>query len=61
MSLAELEQDIQQRDLKDSTRPFSPLRKAADAIEINTDGLSIAQVTEKIVSLYHQQQSRILE
>ncbi|NEQ67202.1 MAG: bifunctional pantoate--beta-alanine ligase/(d)CMP kinase, partial [Symploca sp. SIO2D2] len=61
VSLAELEQDIQQRDLKDSTRTFSPLRKAADAIEINTDGLSIAQVTEKIVSLYHQQQSGILE
>jgi len=27
--------------------------KAADAIEANTDGLTIAEVTEKIVSLYH--------
>ncbi|NES20738.1 MAG: bifunctional pantoate--beta-alanine ligase/(d)CMP kinase [Symploca sp. SIO3E6] len=57
INLAEIERDIQQRDLKDSTRAFSPLRKAADAIEINTDGLNIAQVTEKIVSIYHQQQS----
>jgi len=61
VSLAELERDIQQRDLRDSTRTFAPLRKAADAIEINTDGLSITQVTEKIVSLYHQQQSAIVE
>jgi pantoate ligase/cytidylate kinase len=61
VSLAELERDIQQRDLRDSTRTFAPLRKAIDAIEVNTDGLSIAQVTEKIVSLYNQQQSAIIE
>ncbi|NEP57815.1 MAG: bifunctional pantoate--beta-alanine ligase/(d)CMP kinase [Symploca sp. SIO2G7] len=61
VSLAELEQDIQQRDFRDSTRIFAPLRKAADAIEVNTDGLSIAQVTDKIVSLYHQQLSALIE
>ena len=61
VSLAELERDIQQRDFRDSTRTFAPLRKAADAIEINTDGLSIAQVTDKIVSLYPQQQSGLVE
>ncbi len=54
VSLEQLERDIQQRDLRDSTRALAPLRKAADAIEISTDGLNIAEVTERIVSLYHQ-------
>jgi pantoate ligase/cytidylate kinase len=59
VSLEKLERDIQERDLRDSTRALAPLRKAADAIEINTDGLSIAEVTEQIVSLYHQRLSEL--
>jgi pantoate ligase/cytidylate kinase len=55
VSLEQLEQDIQKRDVRDSTRALAPLRKAPDAIEITTDGLSIAEVIERIVSLYHQQ------
>jgi pantoate ligase/cytidylate kinase len=54
ISLEELERDISLRDLKDSTRQLSPLCKAADAIEIQTDGLSITEVTQKIVKLYQQ-------
>jgi pantoate ligase/cytidylate kinase len=54
VSLEQLEQDIQQRDLRDSTRALAPLCKAADAIEIQTDNLSIAEVTERIVNLYYQ-------
>ncbi|HEY9633647.1 MAG TPA: bifunctional pantoate--beta-alanine ligase/(d)CMP kinase [Coleofasciculaceae cyanobacterium] len=54
VSLEQLERDIQERDLRDSTRALAPLRKAADAIEIETDGLSITEVTERIVSLYGQ-------
>lgn len=52
--LADLEQAIYERDLKDSTRPISPLRKAGDAIEIVTDDLTIDEVVAKIVSLYQQ-------
>jgi pantoate ligase/cytidylate kinase len=55
VSLEQLERDIQERDFRDSTRAVAPLRKAADAIEIETDNLSIPDVTERIVSLYHQQ------
>jgi pantoate ligase/cytidylate kinase len=44
-----LEQDIQKRDYSDSTRAIAPLRKALDAIEIVTDGLNIAEVTQKIL------------
>lgn len=57
VSLEQLESEIQQRDLRDSTRAIAPLCKAADAIEIKTDGLSIVEVTERIISLYHQRLS----
>jgi pantoate ligase / CMP/dCMP kinase len=54
LSLTELERTIRDRDRMDSTRRVSPLRKADDAIEIQTDNLSINEVTAKIVSLYQQ-------
>lgn len=54
VSLEQLERDIAERDWKDSTRAVSPLRKAADAIEITTDGMSVTEVTEKIVDYYQQ-------
>ncbi len=50
--LEQLEKDIQTRDDFDSHRTLAPLKKAFDAIEVNTDGLSIEEVTAKIVSLY---------
>jgi pantoate ligase/cytidylate kinase len=50
--LEDLEREIAQRDQQDSTRAIAPLVKAADAIEIQTDGLSIPEVTNKIVQLY---------
>ncbi len=57
ISLEQLERDIAQRDWKDSTREIAPLQKAADAIEISTDGKSVAQVTDEIVDYYHQRLS----
>ncbi|MGB7415033.1 MAG: bifunctional pantoate--beta-alanine ligase/(d)CMP kinase [Thermosynechococcaceae cyanobacterium] len=47
-----LQQQIALRDRKDSQRAISPLCKAYDAVEVNTDGLSITEVTEQIVALY---------
>lgn len=54
VNLEQLEQAIYERDRKDSTRTVSPLRKAEDAIELQTDHLSIAQVVETIVKLYRE-------
>ncbi len=54
VSLEQIERDIAERDWKDSNRTVSPLRKAADAIEINTDGLSVFEVTSQIVDFYKQ-------
>jgi pantoate ligase / CMP/dCMP kinase len=50
----QLAADIAERDRKDSQRAVAPLRKAADAVEILTDGLSVDDVVEKIVSLYRE-------
>lgn len=52
--LADLEQSIKERDRKDSTRCIAPLQKAPDAIEIQTDDLTVDEVTAKIVGLYRQ-------
>jgi pantoate ligase/cytidylate kinase len=52
--LEALERSIYERDRKDSTRAIAPLRQAQDAIELQTDNLSIDDVTDKIVGLYHQ-------
>ncbi|MEG4111922.1 MULTISPECIES: bifunctional pantoate--beta-alanine ligase/(d)CMP kinase [unclassified Microcoleus] len=54
ISLAQLEQDIALRDEKDSTRALAPLRKAADAVEIQTDNLTVAEVIDRIVVLYKE-------
>jgi pantoate ligase/cytidylate kinase len=56
-SLESLEKAIDDRDRQDSTRRVAPLRKAVDAIELVTDGLTIDQVVAKIVSLYQQRHS----
>ncbi len=54
IDLEQLAQDIQQRDEQDSNRAIAPLKKADDAIELITDGLTIEEVVEKIVNFYHQ-------
>ncbi|GAA0086240.1 (d)CMP kinase [Clostridium sp. CTA-7] len=43
-------EDIIKRDYIDSNREIDPLKRAEDAIEIDTTGLSISEVTEKICS-----------
>lgn len=47
-SYEEILKDIIRRDTEDSTREIDPLRKAEDATEIDTTGLNIEEVTEKI-------------
>ncbi len=59
LSLQDLEQAIFERDHKDSTRAISPLRKAEDAIEIQTDAMSVAEVVNAIVHLYQEVTERV--
>lgn len=50
-SFEELKRDIERRDHLDMTREISPLTKADDAIEIDTTGKSIEEVTSQIIDL----------
>lgn len=51
IELQRLEQEIIERDKRDTERTNSPLKKADDAIEIDTSGLTIDEQVERIVSL----------
>ena len=43
--------DIEKRDYNDSHRALAPLKKADDATEVDTTGMTIDHVCEKIISL----------
>jgi cytidylate kinase len=45
-----VESDLSNRDTIDSTRECAPLKKAEDAIYVDTTNLNIQQVVEKILS-----------
>lgn len=49
-TLEELRKDMERRDYLDTHRSASPLRKADDAIEVDTTSLDIAQVVEKVLA-----------
>ena len=50
-SIEEIAKEIAERDLQDMTRENSPLKKADDAVEIDTSDMSIEEVTEYIYRL----------
>jgi cytidylate kinase len=43
-------EEVVVRDHRDSTRPIAPLRRAADAIEVDSSGVGIEEVVERIVA-----------
>lgn len=51
-------EQITTRDQMDSTREHAPLKRAEDAIEIDTSDLSIDQVIEKIADFARQKRKR---
>ncbi len=54
LPLEEIMDDIRYRDAQDMGRKHGPLRKAPDAVEIDTTHLTIDQQVEKIVTLAQQ-------
>jgi 3-phosphoshikimate 1-carboxyvinyltransferase len=50
-SLVGVARELERRDKRDSTREASPLRPAADAVELDTSDLSIEEVIDQIVDL----------
>ncbi|HHT36202.1 MAG TPA: (d)CMP kinase [Firmicutes bacterium] len=51
LDFGKLVSDLKQRDHLDSTRAVSPLRKADDAVEIDTTDLTVAEVVEQVLKL----------
>ncbi|EJR47913.1 MULTISPECIES: (d)CMP kinase [Bacillus cereus group] len=50
-NLEQLKEEIAQRDKLDSEREVSPLKKADDALELDTTSLSIEEVVQKIMGI----------
>ena len=57
--LAQIQRDIEERDARDSQRDVAPLSKAADAIEVNTDGLTIEQVVERVINVVKEETGKL--
>ena len=57
-NLARLSIDISERDKRDATRAIAPLRPAADAVQIDTTGLSIDEVVALVVELVRDRLSQ---
>ena len=53
-NLRELKQEIVERDFQDTHRQHSPLKKAADAIEIDSSNMNIEEVTEAVLNIVRQ-------
>lgn len=49
--LDDLVNEIHERDRKDSSRHLSPLRRATDAVEVDTSGLTVEDQVEKILNI----------
>ncbi|MBR0171968.1 MAG: (d)CMP kinase [Lachnospiraceae bacterium] len=47
-----VKREIEERDLRDMTRAESPLKKADDAIEVDTSAMTIDEVTTHILELW---------
>lgn len=52
--LDEIEKDIIARDEQDMNREISPLRKAEDAVELDTTHMNIEQVTQAMCDLFEK-------
>ena len=57
-ALADVASELRARDLSDRTRVASPLTKAPDAIVVDTTGLTIDQVLERVSKIVHDAMSR---
>jgi cytidylate kinase len=51
VNIADLSQEIRERDLRDSNRPVAPLRPAEDALILDSTALTIEQVVDQVLAL----------
>ena len=53
-SLEEIEKDIIERDTRDKNRAIAPLRRAEDAVYLDTSDMNIDEVAAEIERLYRE-------
>lgn len=53
-NLDEIEQDIIARDKQDMERKIAPLKQAEDALLLDSSDMTIQEVVDKIVALFHE-------
>lgn len=56
--LEEIKEDIRKRDRADISRPTGPLKKASDAIEVDTSNLTIEEQVEKIIQIIKNKEEK---
>lgn len=54
VELEEVLAALHERDQRDSTRAVAPLRKAADAVEIDTSAMTFGEVVEEVLALVEE-------
>jgi cytidylate kinase len=50
VTLKDIEDDLRNRDTIDSTREFAPLKKAEDAVYIDTTNMTIEEVVDRVLT-----------
>jgi 3-phosphoshikimate 1-carboxyvinyltransferase len=53
-NLATLSRDLQERDARDAARSVAPLRPAPDAFLLDSSGMSVEEVVDRVLELYRQ-------
>ncbi len=57
LPIAQVLAQVKERDARDSTRAHSPLRAADDAVTLDTTGMSLQQVVERVAGLVNAARS----
>ncbi len=61
LPLSDIREEIEKRDQEDMSRPVGALRKAPDAIELDTTGLAIEEQVAEVVRLAKAAERRLAE
>lgn len=56
VSLDDIQRDLEERDRRDTQRAVSPLRKADDAVEIDTTDKSVDEVVRQVLDIVRKEQ-----
>ena len=58
-NLAALSREIAERDQRDSTRAISPLVASADAVPLDTTGMTVDDVIGRVLQIAHERMARV--